>query len=138
MTLLPQTILAMKNILFFAILLGYSFSLHAQKTATWKGGTPGRPTEWNCATNWKEGRVPNEFSQVIIPDVSSSTFSNPVLSSGDVEIWSLQILSGATLNIGKSASLIATGQDSRAFMASREGEVRQEPTAESLVFVAVR
>lgn len=117
----------MKNILFFVILLAFSFSIHAQKPATWKGGTPGRPTEWNCATNWKEGRVPNEFSQVIIPDVSSSTFSNPVLNSGEVEIWSLQILSGATLKIGKSASLIATEQDSRAFMVLRGGDVRQGP-----------
>ncbi len=115
----------MKNILVFAIFFGFSFSLTAQKLATWKGGTPGQPTEWNCPTNWEEGRIPNEFSQVVIPDVSSSTFSNPALNSGEVEIWSLQILSGATLKIGKSARLIATAQDSRAFMALEEGIIRE-------------
>lgn len=130
----------MKNvrILFvaFIALLLCSASLFAQKTATWKGGTPGRPEEWNCPTNWNEGRVPDEFSRVIIPDVSTSTFHNPVLNEGEVEIWSLQILSGATLRIGKHASLVATCQDSRAFLAFGDGIIRQSATMQdSLVFV---
>jgi len=121
---------------FFALLL-CSASLCAQKTATWKGGTPGRPAEWNCPTNWKEGRVPDEFSRVIIPDASTSTFHNPVLNEGEVEVWSLQILSGAMLCIGKNASLIATEQGSRAFIASGEGIIRQSATMQdSLVFLA--
>lgn len=127
----------MKNVLFFAAFTALFLStqsLHAQKIATWKGGAPGHPTDWNYPANWEEGRVPNEFSWVIIPDVSTSTFSNPVLNGEQVEIWSLQIFSGAKLHIGKSARLIVTGQDSRAFLASQEGEIRQDPTANSLVF----
>jgi hypothetical protein len=130
-----QTVRTMKNALVFTALL-FSLSLHAQKIATWKGGAPGHTTDWNYPANWEENRVPNEFSQVIIPDVSSSTFSNPVLDGEAVEIWSLQIFSGASLRIGKSARLIVTGQDSRAFMAMVEGEVRPGTTANNLVFAS--
>ena len=133
----------MKNaIIFFAtvitLMLGSSANLCAQKIATWKGGTPGRPNEWNCPTNWKEGRVPNEFSQVLIPDVSSSTFHNPVLNEGEVEIWSLQILSGATLRIGKYAGLILLEQDEQPYTAFGEGVIRQGAVEDTLIFVAVR
>ncbi len=109
--------------------------LGAQKTATWKGGTPGRPAEWNCSTNWKEGRVPDEFSRVVIPDVSASTFHTPVLNEGAVEIWSLQILSGATLQIGKYARLTASEQG-YTFIAAGEGIVRQSILSDSLYFMA--
>ena len=62
----------MKHVTFFAaaslmLLCSFSVSLSAQKTATWKGGKCGNPTDWNCDANWKEGKTPNEFSQVIIP-----------------------------------------------------------------------
>jgi len=81
--------------------------------------------------------VPDEFSRVIIPDASTSTFHNPVLKEGEVEVWSLQILSGAMLCIGKNASLIATEQGSRTFIASGEGIIRQSATMQdSLVFLA--
>ncbi len=127
-----------KSIVCFAatLLLVSVHALCAQKIATWKGGTPGRPAEWNCPTNWKEGRTPNEFSQVIIPDVSSSTFHNPVLKEGEVEIWSLQILSGAMLHIGENASLIVIEQDSRAFIAFGEGIIQSGSMPDGLVFVA--
>jgi len=125
----------MRNILFFAALILVSqTTLLAQKTATWKGGTPGKPTDWNCAANWKEGRVPNEFSQVIIPDVSSSTFSNPVLASGEVEIWSLVIHTGASLRIGKKARLIATEQEEHQYLAWGEGVLREETLQQQLHF----
>lgn len=91
--------------------VGFQDILSAQKVATWKGGTPGRNTDWYCATNWIEGRVPNEFSQVIIPDVSTTTSSAPVLGSGEVEVFSLLIHSGASLRIAKNARLIARDQE---------------------------
>lgn len=129
-------ITSMRNILFFAaILLLSQTALLAQKTATWKGGTPGKPTEWNCAANWKEGHVPNEFSQVIIPDVSSSSFSNPVLTSGEVEICSLLIHTGASLRIGKNARLIATEQEEHGFLAWGEGVLQPDTLQQQLNFV---
>jgi hypothetical protein len=100
----------MKNaLLFFTIMIllgGFKISLNAQKTATWKGGAPGRNTAWNCASNWKEGRVPNEFSHVVIPDVSTTTFCYPIIEEGVVEILSLLCTPPAKVTIGKNASLI--------------------------------
>ncbi|MBC7778374.1 MAG: hypothetical protein H7246_23280 [Phycisphaerae bacterium] len=99
----------MKNAsIFFAATLIFLFvsqSMSAQKTATWKGGTPGRSTDWNCPTNWKEGRVPDAFSNVVIPDVSTSTFSYPIIGD-EVEIQSLQCAPSARLTVLAKASLV--------------------------------
>ena len=121
---------------FSAMLLALCTSAFSQKIATWEGGTPGKPTDWNCATNWKEGRVPDEFSQVIIPDVSSHCSSNPVLTGGEVEIWSILIHAGASLRIGKSARLIATEQEEHGFLAWSEGVLRPGTPPEALVFAS--
>ncbi|MBC7777574.1 MAG: hypothetical protein H7246_19225 [Phycisphaerae bacterium] len=101
----------MKNASFFfattiLVLFGFQTSLSAQRTATWKGGTPGRSTDWNCPTNWKEGRVPDEFSSVVIPDVSTSTFSYPVIHKGTVEIFSLECSSNVSLTTQGNARVI--------------------------------
>lgn len=127
----------MRNILFFtAIILMSHTALLAQKTATWKGGTPGNPNEWNCAANWKEGRVPNEFSQVIIPDVSSSSFSNPMITSGEVEVWSIQIHTGAFLKIGKNARLIALEQEEHGTLAWGEAVLQPGTPPQQLEFTS--
>ena len=97
----------MKNsIAIIALFSLFSLSAQAQTTATWKGGTPGRSTDWNCPTNWKEGRVPNEFSKVIIPDVSTSTFSYPLIQKGTVEVYSLECASTAKLTFKGNARII--------------------------------
>jgi hypothetical protein len=83
-----------------------SLSAQAQITATWKGGTPGKTTDWNCPSNWKEGREPDEFSNVFIPDVSTSTFSYPVIKQGTVEIASLQCASNTRLTTLGNARVI--------------------------------
>jgi hypothetical protein len=100
----------MKNASFAAALSFFFFfffqgDLFAQKMATWKGGTPGRVSDWNCPSNWKEGRVPNEFSNVLIPNVSSSTFAYPVIEKGDIEVFGLVCEPGATVTLRRSASL---------------------------------
>lgn len=92
-------------ILFF----GFQVSLHAQKATTWKGGTPGRGTDWTCAANWKEGRVPNEFSDVLIPDVSSTTGFLPVIRTEVASVNSLTILSGGHLRIEMAGRLEVFG-----------------------------
>lgn len=89
------------------LFFGTNTDLRAQKTATWKGGTPGRCSEWNCPSNWKEGRVPNEFSDVVIPVVSTSTFCYPVIEASNYEVASLVVHPGATLKVLGSA-LLAT------------------------------
>lgn len=90
----------------FALLCLICVTVNAQKTATWKGGTPGKPTDWSCPTNWKEGRVPNEFSNVVIPDVSTSTWAYPVIEEGVVEIFSLQCAPNARLDTRGNARVI--------------------------------
>jgi len=95
-----------KSIALLALFSLISLSAHAQITATWKGGTPGKTTDWNCPTNWKEGRVPNEFSKVVIPDVSTSTFSYPVIKQGTVEIASIECASDAQLTTLGNARII--------------------------------
>lgn len=101
----------MKNSAFFlALATTVTFFLFengafAQMKNTWKGGTPGRPTDWNCASNWLENRVPNEFSDVFVSDVSTSTFAAPVISSGDFEVNALFVAKDAKLSIEATASL---------------------------------
>jgi len=90
-----------------SLFFGLHLSLNAQKTATWKGGTPGRCTDWNCASNWKEGLVPNEFSDVVIPVLATSTFCYPVIEAENYEVASLVVHPGAALKVLGSA-LLAT------------------------------
>jgi len=96
-----------KSLALFALFFLVQFAAQAQKTATWKGGTAGRKSDWNCPTNWKEGRVPNEFSNVLIPDVSTSTFSYPVIRQGTVEVASLEYAPGAKLITQGNARVVA-------------------------------
>lgn len=94
----------MREVLFFVSIILFSQTLlNAQKTATWKGGTPGKPSEWNCATNWREGRVPNEFSDVVIPSILNHTY--PVISTSVDDINALFLASEASLRIDKKGAL---------------------------------
>lgn len=90
-------------VIFFAMTTVCGF---AQRTITWKGGTPGMTNDWFCPQNWSSTSLPDEFSDVIIPDVSSSTFAPPCITEGTVEINSLMLQSNATLSICYNASLI--------------------------------
>ena len=96
----------MKHTTFFAavlmLLCSLSVSLSAQKTATWKGGKSGNPTDWNCDANWKEGKVPNEFSQVVIP--SGRTFY-PVIKDEVPPIDAILIEADARLTLTEDARL---------------------------------
>lgn len=93
----------MKKSLFSIILiLSFSFSLSAQTSATWKGGKPGRTTDWNCSDNWSKGRVPDEFTQVIIPFGANYY---PVIQSAPAPIDALLVEGGASLTIEKGAKL---------------------------------
>lgn len=91
------------------ILFTLTFStnlLFAQQFASWQGGTPGQETNWNEARNWSNYKVPDAFSNVLIPDVSTTTFSAPVIEDGIVELNSILIESNAQLQVDKDAILI--------------------------------
>ncbi|MFN4081754.1 MAG: hypothetical protein ACK4NS_12710 [Saprospiraceae bacterium] len=102
--------LIMRKLTLIAALICCAAGAMAQYTATWKGGKPGQATEWNIAANWKEGRVPDEFTQVIIP-ASAAHF--PVISRSAADIDALMIESGAQLTILASGSLTITGETGR-------------------------
>ena len=100
----------------FPLILVLAFSvfqnaLSAQITATWKGGAPGRPNDWNCAANWRENRVPDEFSNVVVPEVSTTSFASPVIFSGEVLVNALFLAPNASLTVGKAAQLTVRGHE---------------------------
>lgn len=99
----------MKNVSFsvcatLILMIGFQLQAGAQKTATWKGGTPGRSNDWSCATNWKEGSVPNEFSDVLIPQYVERS-AQPVIGKQVDGVNSLTILPGASLRIERTGAL---------------------------------
>lgn len=106
---MKTSILSNTRWLLLTILFIASISVNAQKTITWKGGTPGQPNEWYCPQNWSTSSVPDEFSDVVIPDVSTSSFSLPVIRSGKVEVNSLHVQHQGGLTIAKEAALIVNG-----------------------------
>ena len=100
----------MRTLLIIALTLITTISL-AQNTVTWIGGTPGKATKWEEPKNWSNHRVPNDFSNVIIPDVSSSTFAYPEITKGIVEVNSIHIESQSRLTVHANAQLIIYEQE---------------------------
>ncbi len=78
----------------------------SQIANTWKGGAPGLENDWNCPKNWSAFRVPDAFTDVIIPDASSTTQAPPVIQSGQLEVNSLFMETNAQLTIRESAQLV--------------------------------
>ena len=101
----------MKTILVIvSLLLSLQSALDAQTTATWMGGTPGRTQDWNCPTNWKEGRVPDEFSQVIIP---ADRHTYPVIRTAVDDIDARRVDGGSQLTLASEGQLNILGESGR-------------------------
>lgn len=117
------------------LLMLVSVGGYAQKEITWKGGFPGKNNDWFCAQNWSTSSVPDEFSNVIIPDVSTSTFAPPMIRSGQVEINSLNMLDNASLTITKGAILIVNDsmEGVKSSKVKGEGKVIRKDELEPLV-----
>ncbi len=96
----------------------------SQKLTVWRGGTPGKPNDWFCAKNWSTGHIPDEFSDVVIPDVSTSTFASPVVRSGMVEINTLNVLSNGKLTLGRGVVLFVFEESIQAGAGRVAGEGR--------------
>lgn len=102
----------MKNLTFriatiLTLAIGLNTSLSAQSIATWQGGKPGRTTDWNCAANWQEGRIPDEFTQVIIP-LGADYY--PVIKNEVEPIDALLMEGGASLTLQAGSALIILGE----------------------------
>lgn len=70
-------------------------------TSQWLGGTS---TDWNTASNWSAGIVPDSTTNVFISGVSVNA---PTLVSGTASINRLQVASGASLTLDPAAALVA-------------------------------
>jgi len=92
------------------LLLGLFVPAFSQGLNTWVGGTPGMENEWNCPRNWSASRVPNDLSDVFIPDVSTGSRANPEIHNGVQEVHSLFLDSNATLEIGPQATLVVMSE----------------------------
>ncbi|MCO6462075.1 MAG: hypothetical protein J5I59_11780 [Saprospiraceae bacterium] len=80
----------MKNLFIILFCLVLTSVVRGQKITEWRGGTPGRERDWNCSKNWSHGKVPDEFSDVIISDCSSRGNFYPVIK-GVIEYNSVRI-----------------------------------------------
>lgn len=109
MILHTPNLATMNKSLFFITfcLLTTSSALQAQITNVWKGGFPGRETDWHCNKNWSLGKAPDVFDAVVIPDVSTKTQKYPIVTSGDIEVQSIEIQAGAMLTLHRSARIFA-------------------------------
>lgn len=105
--------------LFFVLQMAAS----AQTTATWMGGTPGRSQDWNCPTNWKEGSVPDEFSQVIIP---ADRHTYPVIKTEVEDIDALRVDGGSMLIVEAKGAITILGETGRLNGVSILGTVQNE------------
>ena len=57
-------------------------------------------------------------------------------ASGEVEVWSIQIHTGASLRIGKNARLIAMEQEEHGILAWGEGVLRTGTPLQQLEFAS--
>jgi hypothetical protein len=85
-------------------------TLIAQTTSTWQGATPGKAKDWNTASNWKENRIPDAYSMVIIP---SERQFYPILWMEVEPIDALLLEGGAALTLGEGGYLTILGESGR-------------------------
>lgn len=91
-------------------LVSISLSGQTMTTATWKGGAPGRPNDWNCAGNWAGNRIPCSFSEVLIP---AGVAFYPVITNTVEPVDALFVQSSATLTVEEGGHLAVLGETGR-------------------------
>jgi hypothetical protein len=89
---------AMKYILILILSLT-TIETFCQVTSIWKGNTPGHEVQWEYASNWSNNRIPDEFTDVIIPLDITLGKNYPVIRTLNVEVNSLFIEAGAEILI---------------------------------------
>lgn len=96
----------MKNLIIIVIAyVAFNLSGEAQISAYWVGGKAGRTKDWNCAANWSNNKVPNEFTDVFILNKESNSNCFPEIIKGKFTIHSLNFEKGTHLKIHKEAIL---------------------------------
>ena len=79
--------------------------------ATWKGNTPGHELEWQYASNWSNNRIPDEFTDVVIPYDETLGKNYPVVQTTNVEINSICIRLGAQIQIESACEIHVLAPD---------------------------
>lgn len=97
----------------------------------WKGGFPGRESDWFCAGNWNGNRIPNHMDQVVIPDCSTSGDYCPVIRSDQpAQVKSVELLKGALLTVDPSAQLTVLGYNLAGGALLNRGKLENNGTLE--------
>jgi hypothetical protein len=89
----------MNKAFFFITFCLLTTTLPAQIVNVWKGGSPGHETDWNYHKNWSLAKTPDVFHAVVIPDISTKTRKYPFVKSGEIDVQSIEIQSGAKLYV---------------------------------------
>ncbi len=97
----------MKTRLSFLLALTTMFTLSAQ--VQWRGGFPGHETDWECARNWSDGRIPDDMDNVLIPDCSTRGNFYPVIRTKVARVQSMEIHGNARVTIAENGKLTVLG-----------------------------
>lgn len=98
---------------YFTLVLALTAAwLPGQVTSIWIGDMPGHKTDWHQPYNWSNQRIPDEFTDVVIPLDETQSNNYPVYSEGREEINSLNIWPGAILQVrGGELIILDTGKN---------------------------
>lgn len=95
----------MKKLIIVSIFLASCLPAFAQ--SVWKGGAPGRATDWMEPRNWSDQRVPGWEDDVLIPHLWHNSY--PVINTEAPAIAHLEVEGGARLDIGPKGYLPIDG-----------------------------
>ena len=76
-----------------------------QVPSIWKGNTPGHEVEWAYASNWSNNRIPDEFTDVVIPFDITLGKNYPVIRTPNVEVNSLSVIAGAQIQMDAACTI---------------------------------
>ena len=94
-----KTILGSLLVVFALVLAGFLNALSynitfADTTITWTGTTS---TDWNDASNWSEGRVPDETDAVLV--ATATNYPQINMTTGSVKVSQLILQSSALITV---------------------------------------
>jgi hypothetical protein len=90
--------------IFFSLAFSFLFFASALGQNMWKGSIYSGGQDWHNPTNWSKGHVPTDLEEVIIPDLTNTGKSYPVIQE-EVEIQHLRMYGQASLSITSTGVL---------------------------------
>lgn len=99
----------MKNSILFTTLTVFFTINFSAAQVVWIGGTPGKTTDWNVASNWNKNKIPTDLDDVVIPNLEGQGEFYPVITGFPSSIQFLFVESGAKLEIAEKSMLTIDG-----------------------------